>query len=801
MINLIKSQLFKESKTQNKSPFLCNQVKMFGFCKGPCLERHELCKTLDEQCLNIPSKCFINIQLIKILSASHFYGRILKYSTMKDPTKDQDWIYVDDSFEIIKNELKQVGLSLNNKIVHKNPVIGELVMIETEQEELLRAVILDIVHGWFSVKVKVKLIDLGHTDEINSNNVFILPRHLKKFRPVAVEIILSSMEPVEVDHDSDWPVTTTQIVRSLFEPVILTNLNCICKVTLKLGITLWIDWILVKKCNKCSHFTCKLYTNPVILPRELIERNLVKANSQLFDKLMNLDKNTHIWKEYLSIDKSYDDPLVIKKSNIPLFSSEERKTKTDEVIQIQWAHLLNDEMYYVSIVYVESPKCFIVRNLKFLDRIDALQKDIDKAINNNTVEKITSTTVGTVCLAVSPENNSKYNRVLIDKIDEQTVDVFYVDYGEFYRVNIETLLTIPSNLITKLPFQVIECNLGGFKEILQTNINDQFSKKLIQLTNTPMYLKVLSSVSDAKITGGKCYEVVLFNNCININSTMAHEFSTYVHDIKIQTIISSNYKYKDSDSDNDNDNDNEFYEEDLEIQCELLENLLNQSMDKNKEQIKLSDTIDVSQDMVVNKSTKTIEKQIVTNSFNFNQDTNIHKQYNEQKESIQNENKYCVNCNVNQVIPQCLWHQDKESIYLKLNILSVKSYNISHTMDTITINVESNSVSYNFTAVLYAFITKELFTYHESFDGIHIKAQKLIKVKYRWPRLLKCLKKHRYIIYDPEYVDERKNSKLLVDMINKYKMMGLGQPLNTLNDDSDNTSSDDDLNEYTIFED
>jgi len=97
---------FKDSKVSISRPFLCDKVKQFGVCEGTCAERHDLCETLDKECLNIPTKCLINIQLTKILSASHFYGRILKYSTKKNPTKDQDWINFNDSFERIKYELK-----------------------------------------------------------------------------------------------------------------------------------------------------------------------------------------------------------------------------------------------------------------------------------------------------------------------------------------------------------------------------------------------------------------------------------------------------------------------------------------------------------------------------------------------------------------------------------------------------------------------------------------------------------------------------------------------------------------------
>jgi len=46
----------------------------------------------------------------------------------------------------------------------------------------------------------------------------------------------------------------------------------------------------------------------------------------------------------------------------------------------------------------------------------------------------------------------------------------------------------------------------------------------------------------------------------------------------------------------------------------------------------------------------------------------------------------CLTCNTNvqSIVPLCNWHQDKNHIYIKLNILEVDDFNISHTMESIT---------------------------------------------------------------------------------------------------------------------
>ncbi|CAH1732563.1 putative ATP-dependent RNA helicase TDRD12 [Aphis gossypii] len=774
------------------SPLLCDKIKEFGICEEKCAERHILCKTLDKKYLNIPTKSLISIQLTKILSASHFYGRILKYSTKNNPIKDQDWISCDDSFETIKHELQNI--SPNTIILCETYSIGQMVMIKTEQEEFYRAVILDVIHGWLTVKVKVMLIDIGETKEISPFKMFVLPNHLKEFRPVAVEIIISSMEPItEETSVFNWPISTTNLVSNLLEPFILTDLEFICKVELTLGITLWVDRIIAKKCLKCSHFACKLYKSSLILPNELIKRNLARSSSCLIDKLINLDKDNIIWKKHLNAAK----PLIAKKSNIPLFSCNEQENKIDEAIEVQWAHLSENIITNVIVHYINSPKCLLVSNLQYYERVVDLQRDIDNVISNTSIEKLTSATVGSVCLALIPGEN-KYNRVIIQKIDNQIADIFCIDYGEFYQVEIHNLLTIPSNLIIKLPFQVIECSLSGFNDNMPTDILDQFNNRLLELTDTQIYLKVLSSTLDTKLTGGTHYEVVLFKKDTNINVTIADEFNMCADNNQIQNISKINFKYKEYDD--DDEDDDKLNEEELKSQMELLDSLFKISNETNETQIVQSST---NENQIVPSSTN--ENQNSTNGGkiesisktlnNNNKTANI-----KQIKGITIEKKFCLDCNRTPVVPQCFWHQDDTWIYLKLIILSVNNSKISYGLDTITLTAETNSVSYSFTANLFGYINDDLCSFRESFDGITIKARKLINVKYKWPRLLKCTKKHKYIIYDTEFCSTEDNSNLWCKLINKFKLTALGEPVNEeyIDTDSDDSNCND---EDAIFED
>lgn len=45
----------------------------------------------------------------------------------------------------------------------------------------------------------------------------------------------------------------------------------------------------------------------------------------------------------------------------------------------------------------------------------------------------------------------------------------------------------------------------------------------------------------------------------------------------------------------------------------------------------------------------------------------------------------CLTCNTNiqSIIPICTWHQDRNNIYLKLNILEIDDFNLDYSMESI----------------------------------------------------------------------------------------------------------------------
>ncbi|XP_050529571.1 putative ATP-dependent RNA helicase TDRD12 isoform X1 [Daktulosphaira vitifoliae] len=760
------------------SPFFCNQIKQFGYCEQSnlCQERHEICEIYDKNVINIPKKCFVSIKLLKINTASNFYGRIYKYSTAKDPTQESHWINLNNSFDTIKNELGNFVKSSKPKILYKYPKVGDLIMVETVDVELFRAVVIEI-NGWIIQKLKVKLIDIGSFVEVHSSKIYELPESLKNYSPAAIEICISSMKPI--GSVLNWPISTTNITRSILEPAIVADVEFIGKVEFLMGSTLWVSWLFIEQCAICSHFICKLYKNPMLLPKELIDRKLAEESSQILNNLIDLYKSTNMWIENTEVEFDNKSLIDCMKYNISLFSADDQINDIVEEIKPQWAHLSIDIYHQVTVDYIENPRCFLIRNIKFLDRINILQKDINELFTKNNLRKLDGIKLGKVCLAKAPDNEN-YNRALIKEIfEDETVTVFYVDYGEFYKVHITSLMEIPSNIKSQLPFQVIECGLSGFNKIFENNLTDQnIIEYLMQLTDNEVYLKVLQSSSNSILTNGHFYNVVLFNDKININHEMALKFSDCVDNNQIQNILDAKYQYVEHISDDESIDDDDDI---LQAQYKLMKSLLKTTSEEIKEK-------------PVNLSTEdNVLKTVPKSNLNHAIENNI------QNLSKKKKKLYCLDCNRFPVVPRCFWHQDESWLYIKLNILSVINYHINHTINSISISVETNTVSYNFTAVLYAFIVEESFNCHVVFDGIHIKSKKLFQTKYKWPRLMKCSKKHKYITYNPEYVLEKSDKNVWAKLIGKYKMKAIGKPLNVdYYDDSENSS---DSEEYSVFED
>lgn len=112
----------------------------------------------------------------------------------------------------------------------------------------------------------------------------------------------------------------------------------------------------------------------------------------------------------------------------------------------------------------------------------------------------------------------------------------------------------------------------------------------------------------------------------------------------------------------------------------------------------------------------------------------------------------CLTCNnyIQSIIPLCIWYQNKNYIFLKFNILEIDDFSLNCTAESIIFKYElsfyimwhvskKNSrhidifraqfkdTTYNFCVKLFGLINDENVTHKTSYEGFHIKAEKLYK--------------------------------------------------------------------------
>lgn len=182
----------------------------------------------------------------------------------------------------------------------------------------------------------------------------------------------------------------------------------------------------------------------------------------------------------------------------------------------------------IIVLVVEKKNVLIAECTIFISRFEHLQKDVQKALKKPFYPTEFKVALNGCYLAKDPEGTD-YCRVKVTSINEQTADCFYVDYGDQQFVNISQLKFLSNELITQLPFQVIECRLFGVNPTL-----DLWSPEAVDILyeycfepGTDFFrtlYSVISKKETARLTGGEKYAVVLMDMTnskpVMINSIM-----------------------------------------------------------------------------------------------------------------------------------------------------------------------------------------------------------------------------------------------------------------------------------------
>uniref|UniRef100_A0A8C6JXJ8 Putative ATP-dependent RNA helicase TDRD12 n=1 Tax=Melopsittacus undulatus TaxID=13146 RepID=A0A8C6JXJ8_MELUD len=213
------AKMLEAEENKKFSRPLCAYLKTFGICKNreACPDRHQI---------NIPSfisdvLCF-QILPLHIVSATNYFGRIV------DKEKDQYTILAEEINEYFENPSNRISVKkvkalalyglCEKRLFHRVQVLE----IYPKEEENL----------FFSVKIKY--IDEGRTNQVQSCQLLHLPAKFQCLPPQAVEFVVCRVKPI--DKETEWNPQVTHYIHHKIK-----GKPHEAKIVHTLGNTAWVD--------------------------------------------------------------------------------------------------------------------------------------------------------------------------------------------------------------------------------------------------------------------------------------------------------------------------------------------------------------------------------------------------------------------------------------------------------------------------------------------------------------------------------------------------------------------------------
>lgn len=411
---------------------LCRRFASTGSCvleKCFCFQDH----FIEEPVKNllpsfVPSHGQIKFQVTHVSSPSEFYVRFEAY---REHVKDA-W------HETPRMEAFEADLELlrNKQPTTKDINVGDMFAV-VDHEYVNRIVIKDYVgearqEHYEDERRKLFIafhVDVGKTTQVDRSKLIDLPEKLKKLPHYAIKAYVTGVRPLgtKIDWADDDKIRANSM---------LAEKGCDHMtgwLYFKAGDRLWFDAVKL-------HFEFG---------------NLDQGKKQSVDYCKYLIRSglaTEAPKFAYSLP-DFDLEQVKLAQEIESFKNVCRTSFLDPDSSV-----FND----VFLIHFKSLERLFVRHSKF----DSCLTDLQKEIAESKLEPMTKFRVGLICAHKVSKDPVEFNRVKITRIDQnlREMDVFYVDHGETWTVDIdpECFYRLNLKLIKKLPFQAIPCKLVDF---------------------------------------------------------------------------------------------------------------------------------------------------------------------------------------------------------------------------------------------------------------------------------------------------------------------------------------------------
>ncbi|GLH04639.1 Putative ATP-dependent RNA helicase TDRD12 [Gryllus bimaculatus] len=412
---------------------LCTNTKAFGDCwnKSNCPFRHVISSA--DKPRNIPTSGNVKVTVLHVHDACNYSARVYEHTN------------ANGQVEVVPNLVTSITRKMHSYFkddAHRQVdfLFAERVRGVYHRVEVLAIFKTDRHDN--PTEILVRYIDDGCRELIKAERLFELPPELIEIPPQCVDIFVCRLAPCDLDWS--WGPVTIDKVAEILRETVQKDRFLIGKIKLSLRHTLWLDPL------ECYEHLVTLKTNTIIfsLRRKLLEAQLAVESPQHLELLSQACVRAGIEvPQYAPSNTS----LHIEKS---------------EKFDVCWAHLPADEFTLVYFVVGDHPGRFYVRQEKFEDLVHKMDKKLTKLAKERDSNSRTLF-AGDYCIGRFPEDKRWY-RAHVENSQNDTLDLFFVDHGDRATVSRSEAVPLPKDLITQLPFQVLDkikpadCT-GGYK--------------------------------------------------------------------------------------------------------------------------------------------------------------------------------------------------------------------------------------------------------------------------------------------------------------------------------------------------
>ncbi|KAK9510295.1 hypothetical protein O3M35_005112 [Rhynocoris fuscipes] len=791
-------EIEKRIEMEKVDTLFCENIFQFAQCwKVSCKQRHVIDSSKDAPKLEPAIKSFVEVHVLDVISPTHLIVRIKSHSKKLFSDK----IEVKSNYLYIALKLAEFYAEKENRCRHGRTIIGDVVGVAIK-DSFARAKVVNIISRdkkSNAIEVELYLLDKGTYLTENVENLFSLPVELRGLPDEAVNVYITGLVPLDLDHS--WSHTAIKYISKRIMELQYDEsreIMIIGQVELVIGTTLLLDKLLFYEEPP------KGCTSPWLI--ESLRQLIISSNYGI------LNPGYKIILSKLAEEAGIETPKDLCKVNL--------LPKKKQKEECRWAHLLSDEEYFVNIIVAEDIKTFFVRPTKFLHSLKQLEKDLNDQMKKNSVI-LEEFNVGTVCCAKVPDEDN-FNRGIIiephekEPLNDSEVELLFVDYGDRVVLEKSELFELPEGFVARLPFQAVECGLAGIDPISSEEVSKVAVNRLYEITSdkdgySSIFLKVIKCAGKAEFTGGSLYDVVLIDKnddkFVLINEEMvklgfAH-WNDETKDVvlsfkkretekpKSESLIECKNKSTDvaekplslatvtsPSADTLNDSVFEIMNEKFDINdFEVVGNFYNEMFKKmfggaqmNTDQLDVENTSLVSKDssVVIKEIDSECEENLETNS---DQNTNLHLEDLSESEDDFVDDNVCNLKRISVYSPTVHWRQSPTYVWIKVLLPDVKQFKLFWSMSYVNFHTMIDDKLYWVDIDLFGSINPDTVMHKVTGLYFEVRLTKLLR-GFSWPRIFYSNVKLRNVIHDPDKVsldedDEKEDLSLIPSYVER----------------------------------